>query len=570
MAPLIYFVLVDILHAIRLLCYGSAQGKMTKNYLKFSASILGSVFLALNFIQPAFAANFTVTKITDTNDGVCDSDCSLREAIGATNALPGADTITVPAGTYTLTIAGSGEDLNATGDLDITGDLTINGAGNTSTTIDGGGIDRVFEVRPGATAQINAVTIQNGNSSGILNRGVLTINNSTVTNNSIATFGGGGIFNTATGTLTVTDSTISNNNANSPDLSHGGGGIYSDSGGPITLNRTTISGNTTTGRGGGILGQDPTISIINSTISTNTALNGGGVFNRGGTVNFTNTTIANNIATDNGGGVWNHSGTMNLKNTILTSNTAATASDDCAGSKTSFGYNIASDASCALGGTGDLNSTNPMIGSLAANGGPAKTHALLPTSPAIDLVPLSSCTVSTDQRGVPRPQGVACDSGSFEHPPTLPQQCAGNLSGYNLIQGTNGNDTLTGTAGQDLIFGYGGNDTINGSSGEDCLVGGLGKDLVFGSSGDDVILGGDGSDNLKGGAGDDYLDGGIGNDTMVGGSGDDDLRGSLGDDDIKGDSGSDMIDGQAGANDKANGGTGTDSCNAENETNCEI
>ncbi len=524
--------------------------------LSFTFFLVSILFLALS--QTAYAANISVNTLADELNA--NGNCSLREAIQAANtdtavdacvAGSGTDTIAVPAGTYTLSIVGTGEDANATGDLDITANLTINGAGAASTIIDGGGIDRVLEVRPGATAQINGATIRNGNRSGILNRGTFTLTTSTVANNSIATFGGGGIFNTATGTLTVTDSTISNNNANSPDLSHGGGGIYSDSGGPVTLNRTTISGNTTTGRGGGILGQDPTITIINSSISGNTALNGGGVFNRFGTVNFTNTTIANNIATDNGGGIWNFGGTMNLKNTILASNTAATASDDCAGGITSLGYNIASDASCALGGTGDLNSTNPMIGPLAANGGPTQTHALLIGSPAIDLVPLSSCNVSTDQRGIARPQGAGCDSGSYEHPPTLPQQCSGNIGNYNIIQGTNGDDNLNGGAGRDLIFAYGGNDTVTGGSDDDCLIGDSGNDRLIGGSGKDVLVGGEDNDRL---------DGDSGNDNLFGGNGNDDLRGG---------SGNDLIDGEAGVDD-ARGGTGTDTCDAETETSCEI
>src|SRR5215216_4717200 len=94
----------------------------------------------------AYAATYSVTKTADTAVGACDSDCSLREAIIAANAAPGADTITLPAGTFTLTRAGAGEDAAATGDLDIAGDLTIAGKGAGTTIIDGGGIDRVVDV----------------------------------------------------------------------------------------------------------------------------------------------------------------------------------------------------------------------------------------------------------------------------------------------------------------------------------------------------------------------------------------------------------------------------------------
>jgi CSLREA domain-containing protein len=99
--------------------------------------------LLLSASSWAHAATFVVTKTADTNDGTCDSDCSLREAIIAANANPGADVITLPAGTYTLTIPGAGEDGGATGDLDILGDLTINGAGASTTIVNGGGLDRV-------------------------------------------------------------------------------------------------------------------------------------------------------------------------------------------------------------------------------------------------------------------------------------------------------------------------------------------------------------------------------------------------------------------------------------------
>jgi hypothetical protein len=86
----------------------------------------------------------------------------------------------------------------------------------------------------------------------------------------------------------------------------------------------------------------------------------------------------------------------------------------------SLGHNIAGDASCGFAGPGDLNSTNPLLGPLADNGGPTPTHLPLSGSPAIDAVLLSYCSdaagvqVTTDQRGVARPQGLACDIGSVD------------------------------------------------------------------------------------------------------------------------------------------------------------
>src|SRR5262249_57996491 len=100
-------------------------------------------------VQPAFAATFSVNSTADTVDvspgnGVCAdaaNNCTLRAAIMETNALPGADTIMLPAGTYLLTLPNAGgvnEDMDATGDLDVTDSLTINGAGSGSTIIQAG------------------------------------------------------------------------------------------------------------------------------------------------------------------------------------------------------------------------------------------------------------------------------------------------------------------------------------------------------------------------------------------------------------------------------------------------
>src|SRR5881397_558647 len=85
---------------------------------------------------------FAVTKTQDIADGSCDSDCSLREAVIAANASLGHDSISVPAGIYTLGISGASENGSATGDLDITDDADIIGAGVGLTTIDAARIDR--------------------------------------------------------------------------------------------------------------------------------------------------------------------------------------------------------------------------------------------------------------------------------------------------------------------------------------------------------------------------------------------------------------------------------------------
>jgi hypothetical protein len=115
--------------------------------------------LGLTWPSPGGAAIRPVTDLGDTTpDG---APGQLR--IEITAAVSG-DTIAIPAGTITLTGA-SGESANASGDLDITKDLTIQGAGPGVTILDGGGIDRVFDIFA-ATATISGVTIRNGNAEG--------------------------------------------------------------------------------------------------------------------------------------------------------------------------------------------------------------------------------------------------------------------------------------------------------------------------------------------------------------------------------------------------------------------
>src|SRR5512142_1870390 len=140
--------------------------------------------LILLFLAPAqgHAATFTVNDPGDTAPvpANCVSGtgvCTLRAAVLAANTSPAADTIVLPAGTYTLTIPGRNENAAATGDLDIViagGPLTISGAGAATTIIDANQIDRAFDVIAQSPVVISDVTIQHGNTAGAVGGGILT------------------------------------------------------------------------------------------------------------------------------------------------------------------------------------------------------------------------------------------------------------------------------------------------------------------------------------------------------------------------------------------------------------
>ena len=121
------------------------------------------MLFALLPVLSASAATFVVTTGADGNHGACTvSLCTLRDAVIAANANPGADIITLPAGSYSLLLTGVNEQAAATGDLDVTEDLTINGAGNGTSIIDGNASDRDFEVIGAVTLTLNGVTVFNG------------------------------------------------------------------------------------------------------------------------------------------------------------------------------------------------------------------------------------------------------------------------------------------------------------------------------------------------------------------------------------------------------------------------
>ncbi len=349
------------------------------------------------------------------------------------------------------------------------GGLTVNISGvtiqNGAATFHGGGI-----YNDSSTVNVTDSTLSGNQGRGIYNYGgTVTITDSTLSDNQADRGGGicnlvgtvtitdstlsgnqgGGIYNLG-GTVTITDSTLSGNQGrgiynllgtvnltNSTLSGNQGSGIFNDESGRVTITNSTLSGNTVGGSGGGIYNQGGNhtywgaVTITDSTISGNTAgENGGGIYNLGET-HLSNVTIAKNTAdsdnngTGDGGGVYRGYGMVDLKNTIIAGNTdKGGEAPDCGGTLSSSGDNIVQNAvGCTLGGTGTNISVDPLLGSLADNGGATQTHALQAGSPAIDAVTdctdLSSNPVRTDQRGVARPQSTACDIGAYEAAPEL-------------------------------------------------------------------------------------------------------------------------------------------------------
>ena len=406
---------------------GRALGSIiARTFGRFALHALAVSLLTLSAAVPGFAATDTVTSLAD--DG---SSGTLRSVIAA--AAPG-DTINFSvSGTITLT----------SGTLALSQNLTISGPGAANLAISGNNASIVFQVN--STATISGVTIQNGSiasgyygGGGILNFGTLIVTNSTVSGNYSSSYGGG-IANY--GTMTLTNSTVSGSFAY-----YLGGGIFNEGSG-MTVTNSTVSGNTATYDGGGITTNAP-LTVTNSTVTGNSAPFGGGIQNYCcHTLTVTNTTVTGNSATYWGGGIINYpNGTMTLTNSTVTGNSAPSGAGgifndgggsltvnntivannlsggNCGGPITSQGYNLSDDPSCAFAGRGDLNNTPAGLdpSGLQNNGGPTQTIALLANSSAVDAIPASACSdafgnlVSTDQRGITRPQGSGCDIGAFE------------------------------------------------------------------------------------------------------------------------------------------------------------
>ena len=344
----------------------------------------------------------SLSGITLTH-GLCDSSCGSQGGAILNQGSLTLRAIRVTASTATVTTSGAVNAFPEGGAIQNDGGATIH---------------LVLTTISGNTATASGATNQNGpGGGGLMNRGTMTIDRSTVSMNSAVASGGtftnaqgGGIYNR--GSLTVRRSTVSGNTATASGASSangaaaGGIGNANDPALSLTIRRSTVSDNAATSPGGS---------------------QAGGIGTSGGTLAITSSTIAHNTATS----ASNLIGFSNLhvKNTIVSN---PGGPDNCtqSGNATSEGFNLSDQGTCGFTDPTDRPNTDPMLApSLAFNGGPTKTYALLPGSPAIDQG-LSSLGETVDQRGKKRPSdfgnianatgGDGSDIGAFEFQDVTP------------------------------------------------------------------------------------------------------------------------------------------------------
>jgi parallel beta-helix repeat protein len=388
---------------------------------------------------------------------VCASGCdftSIQAALDDERVTAG-DTIQV------------GDAVHTEAGITVRKDVTIQGQGAEKTIVQAhatleGSPDRVFLITEGATVTIRDLTIRHGNAhldevdwrcgGGIANKGTLTVEDCTVHDNTGNN--GGGIWS-SNGTLTVVNCSIHHNTADriAPDgWDDGfGGGIELEGGDVLTLVNSTVYENEAKSHGGGIyVASGSTATLTSCTISGNQSTTYGGGLYTMGELHLTQCTVANNVAKaepaagqigervrkdhlNAGGGVY-VMGTLHYSNSIIANNDrgdCVLSPADAYGVRGRLGTNsnnLVGDGSCKAAYSGD-----PLLGPLADNGGPVLTHALLPGSPAIDVLPTDFCIITTDERGQPRPE--ACESADTPGDLGAFELQADQFAGFNATPG---------------------------------------------------------------------------------------------------------------------------------------
>ncbi|HEY4416851.1 MAG TPA: choice-of-anchor Q domain-containing protein [Verrucomicrobiae bacterium] len=373
--------------------------------------------------QPAI-----VTVKTDGGTG------SLRELLSQT---VDGDTITFVAGLNGQTILLTNGELAVSRLLDLTIDASALPSG---VVIDANHASRIFNITDNTRVTLNrlnlingtvAPSVQNGGAILVDSGSALTVEHCTISTNSAYT--GGGIANY--GTLTVNASTLNDNSA----INGLGGGIGNY--GALTVNQSLLIGNSATGSGGGGIytAWGPTV-VNRSTLSSNVATSGsgGGIVNSSPTLLLNQDTFTGNYASNSGGGIVSGNGTLIVNQCTLTGNSArAGGGIEDFYALTLFNSIVAGNLPSNVVTAFDLytnlgvNLVDQPVALLPLGyyGGPTPT--MPPLATATNIIDQGSDTAlnapynfTTDQRGYARRSGAHVDIGAVElqlasQPPAL-------------------------------------------------------------------------------------------------------------------------------------------------------
>jgi hypothetical protein len=347
------------------------------------------VLAALFLPAAGFAVDLVVTRYDDPVPGGCDNlgphetwDCSLREAVLASVALPTDDRILLSAGTYELTRAGATEDDGLTGDLDVLGNLEILGPGATMTVIDANGLDRIFDIDDSAAAGDDVVRI-----SGM-----------TLTGGAPPDPEWGAAIQVARVDLTIDRCEITGNGE-----VNSGGAIFASLFADLSIRESSIHDNADVG----VKLSQALGAFTNVTFSNNV---GSEIFVTAGASSLCNQCTIRDDEASEEVALLGATSVLQLANSAVIGNClksgGATEIDTLGGNLESPG------ATCDFG-SGDLeNVANHGLGSLGLNGGPTSSHVPGVTSPVLGLATPLFCA-PTDQRGAVRVEDT-CDAGSVE------------------------------------------------------------------------------------------------------------------------------------------------------------
>ncbi len=365
-----------------------------------------------------FVTQLVVTKVADTNDGICDADCSLREAIAAASTGLGQQIV------FATPFFDSPRTIFLSSELLINKNLAISGPGAHRLTISTANRSRVFRstgsrvtlagmrISDGVGADAGCVSAQGGDL--VLHR--VEISNCRAT----GSFGAGGLYQSPGGSLLVSESSLTGNYAQSDSLA---GALTVD--GPARIVRSTISSNllvsNSSNKSGGIASSN-SLSVIDSTIANN---------------------IVRGTGSDQSGGISLTVGALSLTNSVVAGNVGGAADIVVFSSTvTSGGFNAIGRVGSLAGtfvSSGDQFGTtsaplDPVLSPLSYHGGTVPVHVPLLGSPLLDK---GKSFRQADVRGValvdlataPAAGGNDADIGAVELSPIFVENLSFNDAG---------------------------------------------------------------------------------------------------------------------------------------------